>query len=227
MMFSLMEHGTWAVCLQLAGCTPMGVAPNGRSFSSFLVNTNWHNSNCKHWCVSWFTIDEVMFVYTNAEDASAESVCVCVSLYNLTAAAGTIMMVVSTGWLLGNNYLSVLCLHWISVCVCVSVCMHTRVCVFLKYSNITVKWTRINKAGWWCHQRTPPQDDWQIPPASSSADRVVHALLCLLSQASCWSAVTARRNSSSVIWRPATGHGTSPKNHLLALPDMADIFGDH
>lgn len=54
-----------------------------------------------------------MFVYINAEDALAESVCVCVCvpLYNLTAAAGTIMMVVSTGWLLGNNYLSVLCLH--------------------------------------------------------------------------------------------------------------------
>lgn len=33
---------------------------------------------------------------------------------SLTAAglAGTVMMVVSTGWLLGNNYLTVLCLHW-------------------------------------------------------------------------------------------------------------------
>lgn len=50
--------------------------------------------------------------------------CICFSFYNLTAAclAGTVMMVVSTGWLLGNNYLTVLCLHWIThwaVCVLV------------------------------------------------------------------------------------------------------------
>lgn len=39
--------------------------------------------------------------------------CICFFFYNLTAAclAGTVMIVVSTGWLLGNDYLTVLCLH--------------------------------------------------------------------------------------------------------------------
>lgn len=57
--------------------------------------------------------------------------CICFSSYNLTSAclAGTVMMVVSTGWLLGNNYLTVLCLHWITrwamcVHVCVCTCVH-------------------------------------------------------------------------------------------------------
>lgn len=51
--------------------------------------------------------------------------CVCfVAIFFYPSAAclaGTITMVVSTGWLLGNNYLTVLCLHRITqraVCVC-------------------------------------------------------------------------------------------------------------
>lgn len=50
--------------------------------------------------------------------------------------AGTIMMVVSTGWLLGNNYLTVLCLHWntqCAPCVCVLVCVY---CTTEKYSKM-------------------------------------------------------------------------------------------
>lgn len=68
----------------------------------------------------------------NREAEDAVIVCgdVCYSmllyllfLLQLTAAclAGTVMIVVSTGWLLGNDYLTVLCLHWITQWVmCVS-----------------------------------------------------------------------------------------------------------
>lgn len=60
------------------------------------------------------------------------------SFYSLTAAclAGTVMMVVSTGWLLGNNYLTVLCLHWITQWV-VWMCVHVCMCRGMeKYSKI-------------------------------------------------------------------------------------------
>lgn len=70
------------------------------------------------------------------------------SFYNLTAAclAGIVMMVVSTGWLLGNNYLTALCLNWTVVCVHVCECVkewkttaktNANLCLYLGQKSLT------------------------------------------------------------------------------------------